>query len=144
MFKVRVSMVDDEMVVVARVEVPDTVKRPEFVVLANVAVPVKVGEADKTKLPVPVTPVTSPMRLSSSVMVSSDELEILPLKVVQSAAVRRPRFVREALGMLSVTVEPRVDEALEKLRSVPVLVVANDRYGVDKPALVKRPVIDGV
>ena len=111
---------------------------------AKRSVPVKVGEADNTKLPVPVTPVTSVIRESSSAIVSSEEDEILPLKVVQSVAVRRPRAEADEFGMFNVTVPPSVDEALLKLRSVPVLVVANESHGVARPALVKVPVILGV
>jgi hypothetical protein len=132
------------MVVVARVEVPATVKRPEFVVLANVAVSVKVGDADNTKLPVPVTPVTSVIRASSSAIVSREDDEILPLKVDQSVAVKRPRAVADEFGILRVAVPPRVVEALVQLRSVPVLEVAKEMYGVERPAFVSAPLSDGV
>jgi hypothetical protein len=134
----------EAIVVVASVLVPATVNRPEFVVLAKLAVPVNVGDAERTKLPVPVTPVTSVIRVSSSTIVSRDELLIFPLKVVQSVEVRRPRAEALEFGIFKVTVPPRVDDALEKLRSVPVLVVANDNHGLVIPALFKVPVIDGV
>ena len=58
----------------------------------------------------------------------SDEEEILLLKALQSADVRRPRLVADALGRLKVTVPPdavtvkSVPVVLEAMRTVPVWV----------------------
>jgi hypothetical protein len=67
---------------------------------AKFAVPVNVGDAEKTTLPVPV----SSERRTASAEEEASELEAsFVLKVVQSAAVRRPRTpVEEAFGILKV------------------------------------------
>ena len=129
------------MVVVARVEVPNTANVPVAVTFTKPAVPVKRGELEKTLKPVPVS---SDNKADSFVDVSREVLEILPLKVDQSVLVRRPRAVADEFGIFKVTVPPKVLEAAVKLKSVPVLVVANDNHGVARPALVSKPVIDGV
>jgi hypothetical protein len=83
------------------------------------------------------------MRASSSAMVSSEVDEILPLKVVQSALVRRPRFAAEALGILSCTVPPSAVEAEPQLMSEPVEPVVYEVVAVVRPLLPRVPVIVG-
>ena len=70
----RVPAVTEAKVVVANVLVPVKNESPFTVILpadveARVVVPVNVGAAERTKLPVPVTPVTSVRRVSSWEMV---------------------------------------------------------------------------
>ena len=146
-----------------KAEAPVTFKIPVFVVEAFVvvafrvvnwarvalrfvkpAVPVNVGEAESANEPVPVTPVTSVIRLSSSAMVSSEVDEILPVKVVQSALVRSPRAEADALGILSVTVPPSAVEADPQLMSEPVVPVVYEVVAVVRPLLPRVPVIVGV
>ena len=115
-----------------------------MVAISNSVIPEKDGEADKTNEPVPVTPVTSVIRLSSSAMVSSEVLEILLVKVVQSAEVKRPRLAAEALGIFSVAVSPSATGEADQLMSVPVLPVAKAMEELAKPALPSVPVSVGV
>lgn len=157
------AVVVPSVLVPTKVALPPTANVPVFVILAFVVeaftvvnsarvpfrlvkaiVPVNVGEADNTKLPVPVTPVTSMMRASSSALVSSEELEILPTKVDQSAAVRRPRAVDETLGILRVAVLPRDTGEVDQLMSDPVLVVAKEIVEFARPELPRAPVIVGL
>ena len=69
------------------------------------AVPVKVGDCEKTTEPA--VPVSSPIRDASSAEVSIEVEEILLLKVDQSMLESRPKgVVAVAVGMLSVWVDP--------------------------------------
>lgn len=151
--RLSVPILEEAMVVVAKVEVAVTAK---FVVVAAVmvafvpmrfakfAVPVNVGDAERTNEPVPVIPVTSVMRVSSLVRVSIEVLEILLLNSDQSAEVRRPRAEAEADGILSVAVPPKETGEADQLMSEPVLPVAKAMVEFVKPALLRVPVIVGV
>ena len=86
--------------------------------LARVAVPVRVGDAEKTTEPVPVS---SERRDARSAEVAIDEEESLVEKEDQSAEVRSPLLVAEEDGMLKVSVLP---EPL-MVKSVPVVEVAS-------------------
>jgi hypothetical protein len=106
----------DEMVVVP---VCPTAKvlAERFVVeaFAKTAVPVKVGEVEKTSEPP--EPVRSETMAKSFAEVSMEVVASLALKVLQSVAVKRPRDVADAEGRLKVCTPPA--EVTEK--SVPVV-----------------------
>jgi hypothetical protein len=70
---------------------------------AKVAVPLKVGDAEKTKLPVPVSSVTIAKSFAD---VSREVVAIFALKVLQSAEVKRPRAVGDAEGTVKVCMFP--------------------------------------
>lgn len=82
------------------------------VALARVVSPVKVGATEKTKLP---EPVSSPMRLASSLEVSIEVLDTLVSNLVQSDATSRPRAAEDADGTVQVCTSP--EEVI--LKSVP-------------------------
>ena len=86
--------------------------------LARVAVPVRVGDAEKTTEPVPVS---SERRDERSAEVAIEVEESLVEKEDQSAEVRSPLLVAEEDGMLKVSVLP---EPL-MVKSVPVVEVAS-------------------
>ena len=85
---------------------------------AKFAVPVKVGFAEKTTEPVPVSSERSTARAEDD---ASDDDASFVLKVVQSAAVRRPRLSALDDGILKVKV--LLEVLIEK--SVPLVVEAN-------------------
>lgn len=86
---------------------------------AKFAVPEKVGDAEKTTEPVPVS---SERSTASAEEDASDDDASFVLKVVQSVAVRRPRVpVEDAFGILKV----KTFEEVEIVKSVPMVLVAN-------------------
>ena len=91
---------------------------------AKVGVPVKIGFAEKTTEPVPVS---SLKRDARSAEVAIEEEESLEEKVLQSAAVRSPLLVAEEFGMLKVTTLPLA----EMVKSEPVVLVASVTVGPD-------------
>ena len=122
--KLDVAVLPNDAVVPVRIEAKSALVAVAFVVTievpviaAKAAVPVKVGDALKTKLPVPVSSVNS---AASSADVSMDVLDTLLLNTVQSEDESFPFAVREANGRLNVCVSP--DAVIVK--SVPVVEVA--------------------
>jgi hypothetical protein len=125
--EVRIARVEKRFVFVALVKTPFIAKKlveVAFVVVEVVAVneliaatPERVGLVLKTKKPVPVSSVTMPASFDDE---SSEVVAIFWPKVVQSAAVRRPRDVAPADGMLKVCTPPV--EVIAK--SVPAVVDA--------------------
>ena len=109
-------------VVVAKVEVPDIVSRPELVVLAKLAVPEKVGEAEKTKLPEPVSSDTEAARLAEvMVLVRLKE----PSVATRRLAVRPEKFMAPPADRLEAPMSmlPKPLE-IEPEESVPTVVRA--------------------
>ena len=103
--------------VVARVEVPVTASVPELEVLAKRAVPVKVGEIEKTALPVPVSSVRAVRRLAE---VNDPSEAAFPTEVIMP--------VKLALVVTVPAVKPE---------AVPVILVPTNVDGVPRLGVAK-------
>ena len=117
LMRFKVVMVDEEMVVVARVEMPEITKVPVLTVSAKLAVPVKVGAIENTLRPVPVLSVKAVSRL---------------------AEVNEPRTVAfPVLVMAPVRLALVVTLLAVKDVAVPVMLVPTKVDGVPKFGVVK-------
>ena len=109
--EVTTPAVSAESMVPLRYDVPDTVsavedakprvEEAETLIPLNDAPPVKVGLAEKTTLPVPVSSVRS---AANSAEVSIEVDETLLLKLVQSAVARQPTCAAVAVSQFKVLV----------------------------------------
>lgn len=124
-----VVIVEDPIVVVAKLVVP-----------VKVVTPVNVGPFENTANPPPSEPVSSVKSAASFAELSSDELEIFPVKVFQSAKVKRPRAAVAAEGILSCTAPPSATDAIFQLISEPVEPVEYVVVAVVRPLLPRVPV----